>query len=715
MADSDERPIIRWDAPVLAPKDGASILAGILLPGGNGDVSFQHLRFEVQPNGSDLPQYAVAALAVQSLRLSDCEFQHEGARGSGGAVYFLGRSGAEPPALGFDRCFLTRGPAGIEVHDRSLVKAVQCAFGPHDVLFHWQESTVPAVPNPDRLLANLEHCTALMRDGAIFQLDSNVAGTIRAGNCVFAGGTERSEPGDVMLVQQLGTRGKVVLAGPESGDWRNVYHHLTFWSDAAGKAQRVADCQRMQFPFRDSKAVEPAFSPWQHAQPLTLLPDKLAFALQTGFASLRALPKHDELVGVQHCTWDGDIYPQPLPVVQEETPAAIANRRVVDPSFAADAMLPPLTYRTLENAISEAKSGDTIVIRHTGVLPVRPMEWTRPDQRLTIQPDGSNRPILELEAETVKPQTAMFTLFSGSVTFKDLQFRLTVNSARDTKWLGVVLLAGAGECQFQHCAATLDEGNGTQIALALLTADVDSMANLADKPPPRVRIENSFVRGKGDLLMLKPSRPFHLEVTNCLLGLDGSLATVFGQSKENTFAAQGEIICRRVTTYLNDCWLDLRANEEDRKMAGFSPTLIKCEECKFIAAINRPFIHAVGIDGEKLLNHVFTWENRSNLYANYGQMLDVELPATNMMMPMMPLNAKKWRDVTLESEDSFVEVQIMHKPSAERPWAKMQPGDFTAKRMDMKKTDINPNDFGVNFSDLLIPDDDSPPSSTREE
>src|SRR5262249_30721663 len=158
------------------------------------------------------------------------------------------------------------------------------------------------------------------------------------------------------------------------------------------------------------------------------------------------------------------------------------------------------------------------------------------------------------------------------------------------------LLVGSAECQFQHCVATMEDNTSMPSSLVLISADADAMSRLADKSPPHIRFDNCFVRGRGDLLMVRPSRPFQLELINSLIGLDGSFITVFGQPKEAAFPADGQIVCQHVTTYLNDYWLDLRANDEDRKMAGFSRLQIKCEKCRFVAANNRPLLHAVGID-----------------------------------------------------------------------------------------------------------------------
>jgi serine/threonine protein kinase len=713
-----DRPVIFWDAPAAAIKESPAFLAALNLIGSDADVHFTHVRFDVQPSENEIPQYGISAEGVQSLHFEDCEFRHEGARQSGGLVRFEGQTGAEPPVVFLERCLMSYGPVGVDLQNRSVVHAEQCAFGPHEILFRWRETVVQANPNPDRLIADLKHCSVMMRNGSIFQPEGAVAGTIRAAQCLFANGNDRSDPGEVVLVQQSAPQGKVIFAGPDNKDgWRNVYHRVTFWADGTQKAPKLADCQHWQFPFRDAHAVELAFSPWQHAQPLSLLPDQpgLAFALQTGFASLRSPPKNDHLVGVERCTW-GDSYAGQLPVVQEEPVAASANRRVVDPSFAADATLPPLTYRTLENAISEAKTGDAIYIRHTGVLSVRPVECSKSDLRLTIQPDGAHRPILELDPETVKPLAALFTLYSGGLTFKDLQFRLPLKSIHESKWAGVLLLAGSAECIFQHCVVTMDDNAGIPSAVVLLASDADSMAQLADKSPPHIRMDNCFVRGRGDLLTVRPSRPFQLELNNSLVGLDGSFATIFGQPKETAFPTDGQIVCQHVTTYLNDYWLDFRANEEDRKMTGFSRLQIKCEKCRFVAGNNRPFVHGVGIDGDTLKNQVLTWGNRTNLYGNFSQMLDVELPNATAMMPTMPLTAKNWRDQTLESEDSFVEMQIARKPSADRAWSKMRADDFAAKRLDMKKSDINPNDFGANTVELPTPDDEPPSGTpTREE
>src|SRR5262249_17504389 len=187
--------------------------------------------------------YAVAAEGLQSLRFVDCEFRHEGAHASGGLIRFEGQTGAEPPVVALEQCFLAHAPVGVELQNRSMLRASQCAFGPHETLFLWRENAVPATPNPDRLLAELTHCSVMMRNGSIFLTEGQVAGTIRAAQCLFASGNERGDAGEVVLVQQSGAGGKVAFSGVDGGEGlRNVYHHVTLWVDTAQKALRAADC-----------------------------------------------------------------------------------------------------------------------------------------------------------------------------------------------------------------------------------------------------------------------------------------------------------------------------------------------------------------------------------------------------------------------------------------------------------------------------------------
>ena len=91
----------------------------------------------------------------------------------------------------------------------------------------------------------------------------------------------------------------------------------------------------------------------------------------------------------------------------------------------------------------------------------------------------------------------------------------------------MVVLPGGGQLEIRNSVITLEEGEDPSAAVLLTDPRGEMMmggtgqAEQAD--PPKVTIENVFVRGKGRLLAVRQSRPFELDVKNALAALDGTL------------------------------------------------------------------------------------------------------------------------------------------------------------------------------------------------
>src|SRR5262249_40104896 len=161
-----------------------------------------------------------------------------------------------------------------------------------------------------------------------------------------------------------------------------------------------------------------------------------------------------------------------------------------------------------------------------GPLDVSPIELDLSD--LTIQAADGFHPVLRLGSGTARPNAALFALYQGAVTFRNLNFRLKPSLSEKAK-RAVVAITGAGKCTFERCATTLEESDNGQFALVVLATDAD--APQAENGP-RIRLKQCFVRGKGDVFAVRGSRSFDLQVEDTLAALDGSFIAVQAASRD---------------------------------------------------------------------------------------------------------------------------------------------------------------------------------------
>ncbi len=618
--------------------------------------------------------FAVDAAGMGKLVISDCEFLHDG-KPEGGSIRFSG------PTIGggiidLERCWFERGGKAVDLSNHSFIRAADCAFGPHDVLFRFHERGVLAAASADRNLAALDHCSAIMDAGTIFNAESNVSGTIRAGNCLFARG---SESGNVVLVRQSDSRQQIRLAAGQHA--RNGYYGLVYWAIDSDRVEKKSkeECQGLLL---DADAVYLAKSPLQNPSPLKSLDKpRSTFTLQPR-SDLRVLSGKG-LIGVRNCSF-GNLY-DPNLVILDAPPETVTKDLVIDPMESTDES--KRLYRTIGEAVANnAKQTDlTLVIKSTQPVEIlTSILMARPNQKLTIRSEGGKRPVLTL-AESDLPNPAMFTLHSGTLILKGLHFRLKPAQS------SVVNIAGNGNCQFEDCLATLEAANDSNSALAAVTSQPESLANLLQKSGPKIKLTDCFVRGRGNVLTVRGSRQFELEVTNTLAALNGGFISIAGQPKELPLYASATINCRQVTAYLSEPFLDMRSGDE-KKLIGVSPAQVKAEDCLFVAASDRPLIYAAGMDRDTLTSFL-KWDGARNLYGNFGRLL--ELKSSGAMAVMMPTEwtSTKWRDFTHESPDSFPKVTFagVNSDLSNQPisadLAKVAAADFHPRLSGMNKFD----------------------------
>ncbi len=702
------RPTVRWNVEAATGRDPDRTLGLLNAMSGSSaiQVELQHLKFVVQAANSESPVFAVVAHGLSRLRVFDCEFEHAAKSDSpgGGAVQFEG-TGLGSSVLELDECSFDHGSCAVDGSNRALVRARQCAFGPHDAIFLFHEKGLPATANPDRLLAELNHCTVRMRDGDIFRLDSSVSGTIRAGNCLFARDPAGSS---VVLVHQQDAYQKVIFdVLADSNRARNVYQGLVYWANPSVQVDRPP-----QFKDRDGIELAADRPPWKNPQPLRMLDasPRDAFTLQTDRSELRSPARGNAMIGVQHCAW-GSLYPESLPALQDEAPQIAVNVRIVEPGRPTDER--QHSYPTLTAALDNAPPGDlTILIRHTGLLAVSPQTLPR-NLHLTVKPDASYRPVLTLAEKTDMLDPAIFTVRNGSISFKDLQFRLKPAADDDSRWASVVTISGNGQCAFEDCAITLDTNDDTVPALATLTTDPD-LAGSTDRRLPKVHLNNCVIRGKGHAIAVRGSRPFEVDADNVLAVLTNSFLIQIGQNKEPVLSQPSQITCRHVTTYLGEAFLALRSAEgamrtngpaeSGMKITGLVPTRVHCEDCLLVTAPgDQPVVRAAGMDRDTLVKTLLTWDGARNLYGNFQKYLDVK---NNGAMMENEWTSRDWLQFTNEGDDSFAHVVFTQIPADDSGFTKILPADYRAKLFDMKRTDANAVNFGAGLNQLPKIDDE---------
>jgi hypothetical protein len=555
------------------------------------------------------------------------------------------------------------GQIAVAVLGTASVNAADCAFGPHVSLFALFRSD----GKPANGELTVDRCTALAGDEwALASLGDDTMASVTARSCLFGrvGAAPDGAGGMMMPADRKPTACLVRYARTaelkEYKGTSNRYLNLDAVRLKAGDdATMPADSFAAQLaapPGADEKVLPPDARPWK-ADMLTLLQGPLpradllaAFRLDFGrVPDLRYVKAgKDAVVGVSRSPWGDEWNADDLPPTGG-APAVVA--KVVDPSQKTDAAKG--VYRSLAAAVEDAKSGDAIVValRHTGELPISPVKLVKSGLTLTIKPDGDSHPVLVLDQDAPESQAALFRVHSGQLNLEGLQFRLRP-SKTGFKSQAVALVFGDGGVQFTRCAVTLDVRQAAAPLAAVMLADSDeAMMQPGGSGEPHVAFDTCFIRGDGDLIAARASRPFVAEVKDSLVALTGSLLNVDAGTKDAPAPAGKEIAVRltQTTAYLGGHLVRLRA----ANMGSLVPVHCLPEKSLIVSAGDKKaLVHLeAGPKDLTTASQRLQWNGKDNNYANFSPMLDQQPGEAEMPTPAVTREEWKQNDDQSKFED----------------------------------------------------------------
>jgi hypothetical protein len=704
------------------------------------EVILKGVRLVVDAAGSQMPMAGVLFRRGLRWTVDGCEFVQtapplDPERARLMSIVVDARGSASAPRLELNECYFVGvqdlqtmdgiergGQDAVTVFGPAQVQAVNCALAPHAIPFHLADGSKAA----DTTL-RLDNCSVMAAGAAtVFRLDRGAGARFEVQNCLFARLDAAAEDAAVdkpraVLIQQTGeTAGLFHYIGLQ-----NRYHNLdAFWlRPTAGEEEpefTTWDAFQAAIKKRpdngDAGALVLEQSPWQDSEPLTLLKQnkpQQAFLVKLNLRELRQSgdprdPLSRRLIGVERCIW-GDSYARVPPLSRDERlndPLAGGKDVVVDPKVenAGGGV-----YRSLNQALEEIKQRGTIRIRHTGSLPIDPVRLEKASLDVTIQPDPDHCPVLTLGGTTER-DAFLFRVHDGRLTLKDLEFHLTPRQA-DLRTQSIVEVIGEGSVAFKGCAVTLDRA-GREVPLMVLRLadpalvmkmDPSSAAPAPAPAPaqgPSLSLEDCLVRGDGELLRIRGSRPFVLEARNCLFALAGSLLDIHS-SREDVPAGQlGVLRLEHVTAYLVDrpgAPAHLVQLQAGKDLKGLTPLQVRAQNSLFITRDGGSLVHLESpVTTEEQLRSLVLWENgKHNAYSNFTLLLDQQLPGEES--PRLRYDAARWKDYTGERDGLFAPVV----PFTEPPAADAEMG--RVKKTSFKVREAEHQGYGVNLDRLPAP------------
>jgi hypothetical protein len=653
---------------------------------GGGTVVLKNLRLAIHAAGTPTPMVAVSREAGR-IRFENCEFVQSGMPDEARNAHLTsvqagGRTGdafdGEPDLL-FERCWFRGGAQAVLCTGSSTIHLKDCAFGPHHTLVHFRGAKVQ-----DAELW-MQLCSAMLDNSTAFALSDDAECRIVVGNSLFSdatAGVPEDQPGCVLIRQTADRPGKLRF----ESDQRNVYHRLTsYWMQGNRVRAATLDELRLETQLgRTDRSLAMTANPWQIEQPLSWLNQpRKAFQLNIEAPELRRLDNPKRMIGVEAAAW-GPIYPAELPPVKERKPDPVVRKeKIVEPGRSDSNQG---VYSTLKEAVAAAGPGDTILIKHDGPEPlyIAPLRLEdNPDLNLTIKAFEGCHPILFL-GKTNDPDAAMFRLSDGKLVLENLELHLPTPRA-EFRAQSLVFITGDAQCTFKKCIVTIEDTKDVPFAVVTL-ADPNTMMRKEPKPGPtggpRLRLEQCFVRGEGDLLSVRGSQALALDVEDSLIALDGSLAIVDGNAKEPPTKPAAQINLTRATIYLTDHLFLLRACEA-KPMPGLVPTqVMQVANCVFVSGKEKnALVHLDGMDNDDQIKRLLSWgDGKQNVYSGFSPMVEQKARPDNAT-PLSQYDRGKWEDFTpRETERRYDKITFAAWPGTEqRPLSRSWGSQFKIK------------------------------------
>jgi hypothetical protein len=423
---------------------------------------------------------------------------------------------------------------------------------------------------------------------------------------------------------------------------------------------------------------------------------------------------HDPRDRIRRAYANPIVYWPPLP----PSPMEITTR-IWWPAAPDDAVLKPkFEYRDLGVLLREARSGDTILIRHNGPLaieqhfiqPLKAGGTDRADFHLLFKPETKDmKPVLS-PAQTNDVDVSLFRVKEGRVSFEDLHFLLKPAQPKYQDQIAVVTLVAGRGCEFKNCTFTLDEEDG-RIAAVVSLADSREMKmdGPASQSAPSVKFTGCLIRGKGRALSVPVSRPFALEMNQCITGLNGPVVFAKAGGREVDAALGSTIHLSRVTALLGGPLVELQGGAVGvMKTSALVSTMVTADHCLFAAVpgAGQPMVEVDGaeLDRSDPKNRIFKWTSpEPNRFANF----DSTLPAVVVKPDVSSTQNWKWTEwlqFAREVGNPVGSVKFQDEPDGLKDLMKLKPADVEVRSVELPDMpNALPGDAGADVEKVAVP------------
>lgn len=357
-------------------------------------------------------------------------------------------------------------------------------------------------------------------------------------------------------------------------------------------------------------------------------------------------------------------------------------------------------YPTLEAACSDSVDGSIIELRFDGVQRQRPIRVTK---KITIRAAQGKSPQLEIAPLAgTTDDGRLITVSGGSLSLVKVNL-IARSSEHPASEIWTLFSVQRGEqLRLEDTAVTLVQSSGRRVKLVeFRPSEMDSLMGLdAGKSPTksspfRVELENSMIRGDGDVFQVSHTQGLRISVKNSIVVVNGTLLRSEGTSDTSRPSIPIEIQLERNTLVVNGGLIACDAGELPRALSRIDLRATN----NIITAIKQPdvavapLVFMTGNLPQDNFTRLLEWNGLKNFYDPFEIFWSTQ--STYVTGKNVSLKFADWvRFWGSEREvDANTKLIFWLEGWSKKPFSSLTPWDFT---LDSNVPRDNPAIAGAN-------------------
>jgi serine/threonine-protein kinase len=358
-------------------------------------------------------------------------------------------------------------------------------------------------------------------------------------------------------------------------------------------------------------------------------------------------------------------------------------------------------FATLELACASIRdNGAVIELRFNGR---RKESVLRINRKVTIRAAKGYHPVIEFRtapANIEDYQARAIWVPAGTVDLVGVDLVLVVDDTAPAENWSLFSLERPDVVRLERVTVTIV--NATQRPAAVFELRLADGALMPDmpvvgvqfRPPLKVEVTESLIRGDGDLFVVRHTEPARLAVDKSVIALRGSLLVAHGHSEASQGNAQLELRLDHVTSVMSAGLVRLQSGNMPRKLL---PLQVSASNCIFSNSSTAPLVEMTGNFPSQDFRELLSWSGQNNFYDRYTTLWTIA-SMKEAEARFDQWDAVAWRRWTEASETNphFGPVVWNKRGWMTRPVGELVPSDFA---LDRQVANNPPVGGATNFKD----------------